>query len=826
MHRVASELVSDVRVAIRSLRAAPGLVAVAVCTFAIGIGANTAITSVVYALLVRPLPYVAPERLVFLDGVLSRPDGSVDFQLQYPEFEAMRTSTQAFREAVPWSTGWGLALEGTDGAERLDANFVGRGYLRALGAHPAIGRDFDAAEHALGGDAMVAILSDATWRQHFGADPEIVGRTVRLQGRPFTVIGVMPSTFHDVPLAQGDTVDVWVPVERAETLFGLSGLGRHTTRQFWGIARLPEGVSLAAASDELAALSRTLAERDPDHRNFSLRAIPLDRSFFADLRRPLWMLLGASWFVVLISAANVANVLLVRMDRRTRTLAVQQALGAPARRLVGAVLAESTVLALVGGVLGIGVALLATPAMLIMSPTPLPPFIRIGVDAVVLGSALTVALAAGACAATAPLWRLRRLSLTAVMADGGGTRATGTGRLGASVAVVELTAAFVLASGAWLMSESLQTLTNTSLSFDHDRLVTARLELPADRYPTPEDRVRFVDQVVAGVGTAPGVERAFVWGPSGIGRATWVTFLLPDTQVAGTDTERLMVSRHSTNPGGLASLGVPLLRGRDFAPTDTAGSPSVAIVSEAVAERLWPGTDAVGRRVHVGSGPNAALATVVGVAADARHRGRFRFAEGATAHEAQLDLYLPYAQRPNALVTLGIRAVGAPERLIPTIRAAIAAVDPVVPAFDIATLTERLRGEEAPVQFMSVLMALYGILALALAASGVFGVLASEASARRRELAIRAVLGASPGRLLQGVAWRTMSIAGSALALGLVCVWALSRTLAGVLFGVAPMNPLAMAGAASTLALAATAAAIAPAWRTTSTDPAVTLREG
>jgi putative ABC transport system permease protein len=815
------DAVRDIRHSVRLLAASRSFTIVAALTLALGIGANTAIFSVVHGLLLRPLPYAEPDRLLFVDGVLTRPEGEVSFQLSYPDVESIRAQAKTIQSVAAWNTAWGLALEGGDGARRLEASFVGRDYFSVLGAAPLLGRAFGADDHAIGGQSpLVVMLSEATWRQEFGADPAIVGKDVRLQGRVFSVIGVMPASFSDVATSQGSRVDVWSPIERAPELFGLLNLTDHGSRLMWAVARLAPGSSIPEASAELRIIGSQIASAFPaSNTNFSFRAEALDSQYFADARKPLWFLLGGSIFVLLIGCANVANLLLVRSSGRSREFAVRQAIGASTGRIVRQLVAESVVLAALGAVSGLGLAAWLTPLLVQLSAINVPGYATIGIDATVLAVTALTALACGLLFGPAPIWRAMKTHVRDVIGSG---RVTRQSRAARWLAGMEITAAFVLAAGALMMLQSFAALTRTDLLFRSDQFLTVRLELPQDRYATLAARAMAGGQLLERLQTVTGVEHATIWGPSMFGRSTWVAFLSATDRVTP-DSERLMVWRHSTNPGALSDLGIRMVSGRDIAPTDTLAAPPVAILSETTAARLWPGRDAVGRQLRAGAATSVPI-TVVGVAADARHRGRFRFSQGASAHEPQLDIYLPYAQRPNALVTLGIRTRGEPAGYTDTVRAAIAGFDPAMPIYDIATLDSRMRSEEAPLAFAAVLLNLYGGLAIVLAAIGVYGVLAAAVAGRTREIGIRTALGADPRRLVLGVVSEGLRVSILAVVAGAITSWMLARSLSGLLFDVSGNIGVTLAAAAAILIAMAAGASLIPARRASRVDPVTALR--
>jgi predicted permease len=384
----------------------------------------------------------------------------------------------------------------------------------------------------------------------------------------------------------------------------------------------------------------------------------------------------------------------------------------------------------------------------------------------------------------------------------------------------------MLVAAGLLMARSFVTLTSTSLGFDTDRLLTLRLDLPAERYPQPADRARAGQALLEAIRETPGVGHAVIWGPSMFARSTWVLLVAAEGRAVAGPEDLLMAWRHSTNPGALAALGIPLQSGRDFEPSDRLGQPPVAILSQSLAARVWPGQDPIGRRLmfRAADGSLAPL-QVVGVAADARHRGRFRFALGSRAHEPQLDVYLPYAQRPNALVVFGVRTSGADvAAAAAAIRDAVSRVDATLPAYDIATLGERLGEEASAVGFASTLMGLYAGLAVTLAAIGIGGVLAFAVSARSRELGIRLALGAAPGRLIASHVREGLGAAAAGAAAGMAAVAALQRAVAGLLFGVSATDPAALGLALLMLALVSAAACYLPARRIARLNPALTLR--
>ncbi len=809
----------DLRDAWRQLWARPTFTIVAATTLALGIGANTAIFSVVQGVLLRPLPYPEPSTLVALGGAFPGEDEHADSNFSHPDFVDLMASSSGIREAAVWSNAWGLALEQSDGATRLPANFVGRRYFDILGARAYRGRLLDERDHDTDG-AAVAVLAEAAWHRQFGGDPSIVGRELRLNGRGVTIVGVVSQAFVDVSMRQSAPPDLWLPIEQAPGLVGQIDLRNRSSRLLWAIGRLAPGASAEIARAEARTVATRLAEAYPaTNAGFGLTAQALDQTFFGEIRRPLWLLMAGALFVLFICCTNVAGLLLVRASGRLREIAIRRAIGASTSALVRQLLVESVLLSLLGAGLGVMIAAWVTPALVTYSGVELPPHVTVGLDAEILTWCLAVATLVGALVGLVPAWRAGSADVRSVLLASGTPQVARPSRAGAWLVCVQSAAALVLVSGALLMLESFTAMTRTDLGFSSDRLVTFRIDLPAERYGTPGARALFAAATLERLRSEPGVSDALVWGPSMFGRSTWVSLVAPEGRAIEGQNDLVMVWRHSVNPGALSTLGIPLQSGRDLSTTDTASAPLVTIVSQSIAARLWPGGDPVGRRLMSrASDGTLTPIQVVGVAADARHRGRFRFRGGAWGHQPQLDIYLPFAQRANPIVTFGVRERTSSAITAAALRAAIADVDPTLPAHDIAPLADRLQAEEGGVRFAALLMNIYGALALLLAALGVYGVLAFSVASRRHELGIRMALGAAPRRVIRSIVRQGMMVVMTGGVIGLIVLWTMKPTIDALLFGISTTNPRTLVSAIGLLVGAAALACYLPARRATRVD--------
>jgi putative ABC transport system permease protein len=793
-------LLQDIRYAMRALRRAPTFTLVAVLTLGLGIGANTAIFSVVSGVLLRPLPYPAPERLVGLQQTFR--GGSDQLSLSYREYLFLREHTPVLQHLAV-STGAGFTLYDGGSAERVNALHVSRDYFRVLGIGPALGREFTADEDQSGGPA-VAIVSDALWRRRFAGDASVLGRVVSLDGAPYTVIGVMPSGF--------GSVDLWTTVAQVGATIG----GGQNLEM---VGRMRPDLSLATAR---AAFVATVAGlRNEFSRRFTadngVELVSWRDLVVADVRAPLNILFGAIACVLLIACANVAGLLVGRSAGRSRELAVRVALGATATRLARQLLTESVLLGLGGGMVALVLAAWGLNALIALIPRDLPATGSIGLDAAALLFTLALSLVTGLAFGLAPSWRATRAAPHEALQ---GARATGSGRQGRlrdALVVAEVAMSLVLLVGAILLIRTLGNLLGTDPGFQPARVVAAELWLSGPRYHSTSAIARFYDDLARRVEALPGVTAAAVVDagvPLQRGGNVYAF-------IEGVSDGQSLDYRAVTN-GYFDALGVTIAEGRALQPVDGAGAERVAVVNAAFARRFLP-AGALGRTVRLG-GPNGTPHRIVGVARDVK---------SFVGASVPSTVFVPVAQASASTSRLFsrwfpthviARTAGDPAALQAELARVIRAADPQVAAGRVRSMSEVLGTSLSLQRFQAVLLTIFAGLALVLAGVGVYGLMAYLVTQRTREMGLRAALGARPAQIERLVVGRAARLALIGIALGVPGALALTRLLRTALYGIGATNATAYAAAAALLALVALAAAWLPARRAATVDPLTALR--
>jgi len=804
-----SELRDDLRHAFRSLTQRSGFTKVVILTIALAVGSNTAVFTLVHSMLLRPVPLVRePERLVALTMTQPRlgVDGGDLSVIDYLDLARRCTSCQA----MATFNGENVVFREGEESERLGGLAMTTDLFAVLGVEPVLGRAFLPEEGQEGRDAVV-VLSYGLWQRRFAEDPTAVGRTVSINGRPRTVVGVMPAGFRFPEIA-----DLWLPLvpDLAE---------QRTDRYMDGtLARLAPGVSQAEAQAELATIAADLAAHYPDtNAGWSVELIPFRDAMAEGMHRSLLLAQGAVLFVLLIACANVANLLLAREVSRQREVAVRLALGAGRFRVVRQLLTESLVLAVLGGGLGLLLARWSLDWVLASNPEEWPFWLDFSMNWPVLLATLGLSVGAGLLFGMLPALRAARPELVSSLKEGGAQGGTGRSRQRWQRILVsgEVALAVVLLFGALLLVRSFVSILHADVGFDTKRILVLRTYLPEGQYETRESRIALLDQALERVAALPGVVGATFTGAVPADDGSGTTLLLPEGQVFGRDEVPLVTYIGST-AGFFRALGVPLLAGRGFTAEEGRNpEATVAVVNRALAERLWPGEEAVGRRVRIGEGDEARWLTVIGVAGDLQYE---EFGEETPA--ARLQIHLPYSLTGWHNSALLVRTAGDPAALAPLVREEIRAVDPTLPVWDVRTMAEVLQYTTWGQRILSELFAYFGVLALVLGGLGIYGVMAYGVSQRLHEIGIRLALGAREEEVVSLVMGSGLALFGSGLALGLGGALALARLMRGILWGVEPDDGASLLLVSVTILLVGLFASYLPARRAARVPPSRALR--
>ena len=805
-----TSLLQDLRHTLRGLARSPGFAAAAIGTLALAIGANTAIFSVVRGVLLKPLPFASPERLVRVE---ERGDDGLPSNTGYATFLDWKERARSF-SAIAVIGQWRPTLASSSAfpAERVEGLRVSDGFFRMLGVAPALGRDFLSSEDRPGGDRAV-ILSDALWRTRFGADPSIVGKVIRLGETPQLVAGVLPADFESVFSAEADKPAlIFAPLRYDASL----PQACRTCRHLRALARLAPGVTPAGARAEMTALSERLSREHPtDYAATGAFVHTLPETLTRPVRPALWSLLGAVGLVLLIGCANVASLLLARAGRRGREVAVRTALGAPRRRIAALFLIEAVVLALAGGALGLLVASWALQMLLALAPASLPRLPEIRLDGGVLLYTLGVSLATGLLFGLGPALSMsRRHAEPALRESGRGSAGRGPRRFAGWLVVVDVALALVLLSAALLLTESASRLLGVRPGFRADGLLTMEVDVSGARYDDEAALGAFWDQVLERTAALPGVTGVGLVSQLPLG-GSFDSFSVhaQDKPSANPETDP-GADRYSISAGYLRTMGIPVLRGRGIEASDRRGAAPVVLVNDELARRVWPGEDPIGKHVQIG-GTDGPWRTVVGVAGTVRHT--------ALDAPATPQIYLPRSQFQDASMVLVLRA-DRPERLAAAVRSAIAAIDPNQPVTHAATMPQIVAASAAPRRFSARLLAAFALLAAVLAAVGIFGVVAALVGQRAREIGIRIALGATRRQVVALVGARTLAQTLAGIALGLLVWLVVSPSVAGQLFGVTARDPRTLASASLLILGTAALSSLLPTRRAARIDPIAALR--
>jgi predicted permease len=803
----------DIRYAFRTLGKSAGFTGIVVLTLALGIGANTAIFSVVNAVLLAPLPYSQPAQLVMV-WISNVPRGDKIAPVSGGDFAEWKSGNSVFSQMAA-SSDEIFTLTGAGEPQNVIGYQFSADYFRLLGTRPELGRTFLDEEDRPGGPDVV-VLSDAIWRRAFSADPTIVGKSIALTGKPFTVVGVMPPNFK-----YPSTVELWTPLALPTTY-----LANYIDTPFRIMARLKPGVSLKQAQAEMNSIEQRIAHEHPqtDAGN-SVILIPLREEIAGDVKMPLLVLFGAVGFVLLIACANIASLVLARAAGRRKEIAIRVALGATRGRLIRQFLTEGLVLSLMGGTLGLVIASGTTSFLLSIFPKNIanlniPQVTSIPMDARVFAFTLSVAVLTGLLFGLAPVLDLKADASAQGLRGSGRSMTAGSGelRLRSTLVVGEFALALVLLVGAGLLIGSFRNLLQGNLGFDADHIISAQLILSQSKYTgaQPQKPFEFANEVLGQIRREPGVEYAAAtdFMPlSGFWNAVNFTVQGQPEPAPG---QRPSAKSERVTPEYFRTMGIPLLKGRDFTDQDRKDAPQVVIINETVAHQFFGRRDPIGERLNLGDSKKPDLWEIVGVAGDVHAFGLEEKVRGT--------LFRPFAQDPISVVAFVIRTSGPPANLTLAVKRAIWSVDKDQSIYKIVGLNQLANESLALRRVSSVLLGTFSALALLLAGLGIYGVMAFSVAQRTHEIGVRMALGAQPGSVLKMTAAYWMRIVFAGMAVGLAGALALSRVVASQLYGLKATDAPTFLSTSAALAFIALVACYVPARRAMRVDPMVALR--
>ena len=797
---------NDLRYAVRSYAKAPAFTVIILTTLALGIGASTAIFSMVNGILLQPLPLPDPDRLVYANEVNGK---GVVISLAWPNYVDWRARAQSF-QSLANSRDEPYTLTGVDRAQRLRGRRVTGNFFQTLGVSPVLGRGFTEEDDRPNTPPAV-VISEPFWRTQLGADPAIIGRTLQLNDAAHTVVGVLPRDFQFVR-----PYDVFVSMGPMAGERNLLDRGNHTG--FYALGRLKPGVSVEAAGAELRSIAASLEREYPNtNTGVSVRAERLADRLVTDIRLTLLVLFGAVGFLLLIACVNVANLLVARGAARQHELAVRAALGGSRRRLVSQMLVESTFVSIAGGALGVGAGAWLLRALVAVAPEGTPRIADVRLDAAALAFAFAAAAICGLVFGALPAFQASGDAGQQVLVRG---RAAGfasrSHRLRRGLMVVETALALVLLTGAGLMMRTLHELTQVETGFRSDHLVTTRFSLAGEQWTRPK-RVAFYNELQSRLRAVPGISDAAFTYSLPIDGSNWNSIFIVGDKPVPPRSQLPSAAFTPVSAGFFETMGMRLIRGRFFDGTDSATAPKVTVINESLAKRLWPGEDAVGKRLKQGwpETPNE-WREVVGVVADVKLNG--------VAAETPMQAYLPLPQEPPESMAIVARTQGDPAAAGPAIEAAMQQLNKDLPLFQIRTMDDVLGTSLARQRMSMLVFVIFALVALTLASIGLYGVVAHGVTERMHEIGVRIALGAEQWHVVGMIVRQGLSMALVGTAIGVAGAIALSRWIQSLLFGVTATDPATLAAVVTVLLAVAVVACSVPAWRATRVDPTSALR--
>jgi putative ABC transport system permease protein len=799
---------NDIRYAFRNLIKRPGFTLIAVLTLGLGIGANSAIFSAIHALLLKPLPFPELDRVVAVwDKMPSR--GVMHNEVTMANYLDWRAQNQSFEQLALYRW-WSANITGIDPPERIQGFLVTANFIDVTGMKPIMGRNFTEEENQPGKDA-VAIITHSLWQRRFGGDPNIVNKTITINGIQRTVIGVMPERFN---FPKG--AEVYAPIALTPEL-----MRRRDSHSYYVIGRLKPGATIASAQADTDSITARLEQQYPEtNTGWGAAVYPLVADTVRKYDTALWVMMGAVGFVLLIACANVANLMLARATGRQKEIALRAALGASRWRIMRQLLTESLIVALIGGAFGVLIGFWGVDALRVSNPGEAaqyaPGWYQLGINVPVLLFTVGLSLASGLIFGIAPALQASRPNLNDALKEGARQSSGSSHRLRSSLVVFEVALSLVLLVGAGLLVRSFLSLLKTNAGFNPDNVMTMNLVLPVLKYKDEPQRAAFYSDLVQRVKATPGVESAAVVNYLPLGGANSSDVYLVEGEAELPPGQELEGRYRVATPDYFQTMRIPIIQGRSFTEQDKAGAQPVVIVNETLARKHWPGQNPISKRIRFyGPLERAPWMEVVGVIEDVKHE---------LTEPVVPEYYLPHAQDPwNAMVLVAKTNVD-PASLATALRQRVWAIDKDQPVFDVRTMQEVRAISVTMYSFSSVMLGIFAGLALLLASIGIYGVMAFAVTQRTQEIGIRMALGARGGDVLKLVVKHGMKLALLGIALGLVGAWGLTRFMQTLLVGVAPTDLLTFAVVSVCLLVAALLACYLPARRATKVDPLTALR--